>query len=146
MFGKAKTKAQTTAEYAILIAIVIGAVVAMQVYFRRGMQGRIKNVVDHTGIVQGGVDVAGLNGSKLKFAQGEEGQYEPYYAAATAQSARKSTQTEILAQEGKLGRGVHEETKQERAQKTGWGEAPAESEAKTVITEIGPQTEEKIEP
>ena len=40
-------KAQSTAEYAIVIALVIGAVVAMQVYVRRGLQGRIKDTTDY---------------------------------------------------------------------------------------------------
>ncbi len=40
-------KAQSTAEYAIVIALVIGAVMAMQVYVRRGLQGRMKGSVDN---------------------------------------------------------------------------------------------------
>ncbi len=70
-------RAQTTAEYAVLIALVIGAVVAMQIYVKRGMQNRIKNVVDYTGLA-GTENVAGttlcLSGN----------QYEPYYANSQA--------------------------------------------------------------
>jgi len=40
-------KAQSTAEYAIVIALVIGAVMAMQIYVRRGLQGRIKDTTDY---------------------------------------------------------------------------------------------------
>ena len=36
-------KAQNTAEYAILIALVIGAVVAMQTYAQRALQGRLRD-------------------------------------------------------------------------------------------------------
>ncbi len=43
---KLSKKAQSTAEYAILIAIVVGALVGMQIYVRRGLQGRIADVVD----------------------------------------------------------------------------------------------------
>jgi len=39
-------KAQTTAEYAIMIAVVITAAIAMQVYIKRSLQGGIKFVVD----------------------------------------------------------------------------------------------------
>lgn len=45
MFLRRK-KAQSTAEYAIIIAIVVGALVAMQVYVKRGMQGRFKDAVE----------------------------------------------------------------------------------------------------
>jgi len=34
-------KAQSTAEYAILLALIIGAAMAMQVYVKRGLQGRV---------------------------------------------------------------------------------------------------------
>lgn len=39
-------KAQNTAEYAILIGIVVAAAVAMQTYVKRGLQARIKDEVD----------------------------------------------------------------------------------------------------
>ncbi|MFA5118830.1 MAG: hypothetical protein WC695_08285 [Candidatus Omnitrophota bacterium] len=76
-------RAQTTAEYAVLIALVIGAVVAMQIYVKRGMQNRIKNVVDYTGLA-GTENVAGspfsLSGN----------QYEPYYANSHANTQQRS--------------------------------------------------------
>jgi len=37
---------QNTAEYAIVIALVIGAVIAMQTYVKRGVQGRFKDASD----------------------------------------------------------------------------------------------------
>lgn len=36
-------KAQSTAEYAILIGLVVAAVIAMQTYVKRGFQGRMKD-------------------------------------------------------------------------------------------------------
>lgn len=63
-------KAQNTAEYAILIALVIGAVVAMQTYAQRALQGRMRDaslqLVDQT--------------SNL----GTTAQYEPYYLNQTS--------------------------------------------------------------
>jgi len=38
-----KRKAQSTAEYAILIGLVIGVLSVMQIYVKRGMQGRMKD-------------------------------------------------------------------------------------------------------
>jgi hypothetical protein len=43
---KKHRKGQSTAEYAILIALVIGAAVAMQTYVKRSLQGGIKFSVD----------------------------------------------------------------------------------------------------
>ena len=37
-------KAQTTFEYAVLITIVVGAILAMHTYMRRAVQGRLKGV------------------------------------------------------------------------------------------------------
>ena len=42
-------KAQSTLEYAVLIAIVVGALIAMQVYIKRGIQGRWKQASDDIG-------------------------------------------------------------------------------------------------
>ncbi len=68
-------KAQNTAEYAILIALVIGGVIAMQMYAQRTLQGRIRDV-------------------NVKFrdetnALGTTLQYEPYY---TNKSETKDSQ------------------------------------------------------
>lgn len=36
--------AQSTTEYAVLVAVVVTALIAMQVYLKRGIQGRIKDL------------------------------------------------------------------------------------------------------
>lgn len=41
IIGIHKNKAQTTNEYAILLAIVVAALIAMQLYVKRGIQGRV---------------------------------------------------------------------------------------------------------
>ncbi len=58
-------KAQQTAEYALLISLVIAAVVAMQTYAQRTLQSRIKGA--------GNYMTDGLS------AFGDSEQYEPYY-------------------------------------------------------------------
>ena len=40
-------KGQSTAEYAIVIGLVIGAAVAMQIYVKRGLQAKMKDAVDY---------------------------------------------------------------------------------------------------
>jgi len=46
---KLKRRGQTSLEYAILIIIIAGALLAVQAYFKRGVQGRWKAVVDDLG-------------------------------------------------------------------------------------------------
>lgn len=77
MFHRLNKRAQTTAEYAILIAIVVGALVGMQIYVRRGLQGRIRNVIDQ-GADLSVSEVGGSTGytAAVNFT-GE--QFEPYY-------------------------------------------------------------------
>lgn len=41
-----KSVGQSTTEYAVLLAVVAAALVAMQVYIRRGIQGRIRDLSD----------------------------------------------------------------------------------------------------
>lgn len=44
-----KKKAQSTLEYAVLIIIVIGALLSIQVYLKRGIQGRMRSSADDIG-------------------------------------------------------------------------------------------------
>ena len=42
-------KGQSTLEYAILIIIIIGALLSIQVYIKRGIQGRLRQSTDDIG-------------------------------------------------------------------------------------------------
>ena len=44
-----KRKAQSTLEYAVLIIIVIGALLSIQTYIKRGVQGRMRQAADDIG-------------------------------------------------------------------------------------------------
>lgn len=59
-------KGQNTAEYAILIALVVGAVIAMQTYVQRAMNGRVLDTTKYMAAATSNVT-------------GNETQYEPYY-------------------------------------------------------------------
>jgi len=48
-FNKKRKKGQSTLEYAILIIIIIGALLSIQVYIKRGVQGRLKEAADDIG-------------------------------------------------------------------------------------------------
>ncbi|PIQ88943.1 MAG: hypothetical protein COV72_05730 [Candidatus Omnitrophica bacterium CG11_big_fil_rev_8_21_14_0_20_42_13] len=47
-----QSRAQNLAEYAIVIAIVATALISMQVYIKRGMQGRLKDLANQISPVQ----------------------------------------------------------------------------------------------
>ena len=84
MLRKLGKRAQTTAEYAILIALVVAAVTAMQIYVKRGMQGKIKDVVDGMG--------AGMG-----YAGPVTSQYEPTMLTSTANTTQNSNDNENVA-------------------------------------------------
>ena len=80
-------KAQNTAEYAILIALVIGAVVAMQKYVQRTLQGRM---YDTQVALRDEGEFEGLN------ILGGDMQYEPYYSESYKEVDRDSVKQENL--------------------------------------------------
>lgn len=79
-FLKSK-KAQQTAEYALLISLVIAAVVAMQTYAQRTLQARIRGAANY--MVQQNPDI------------GTTMQYEPYYLDQAYDVTREDTTDEI---------------------------------------------------
>lgn len=40
------SKAQSTAEYAILLAVLVATLIGMQMYLKRGIQGRVRDLAD----------------------------------------------------------------------------------------------------
>ncbi|MFH1519362.1 MAG: hypothetical protein ABIE75_02185 [Candidatus Omnitrophota bacterium] len=44
-----KRRAQSTLEYALIAAVVAGGLIAMQVYLKRGLQGKLKSASDELG-------------------------------------------------------------------------------------------------
>jgi uncharacterized protein (UPF0333 family) len=42
-------RGQSTLEYAVLIVVIIGALLSIQVYMKRGIQGRLKSAADDIG-------------------------------------------------------------------------------------------------
>jgi len=69
-----KSRAQTTAEYAILIGLVIAAAVAMQIWVKRNLQARMHEAVGYMARTTGDANATlGL---------GKTTQYEPYYLSS----------------------------------------------------------------
>lgn len=44
-----RIKAQSTLEYAMVVVCIAGALIAMQIYVKRSIQGRIRNAADEVG-------------------------------------------------------------------------------------------------
>ena len=44
-----KKKGQSTLEYAVLMVIIVGALLSIQMYLKRGLQGRLKSATDDIG-------------------------------------------------------------------------------------------------
>lgn len=49
MFIRLNKKGQNTLEYAIVIAVIVAALIAMQNYIKRGVQGKMKQATDDIG-------------------------------------------------------------------------------------------------
>ena len=70
-------KAQSTVEYGILIAVVVGAAVAMQVFVKRALQARQKDAADMATSVGGNFEL--VENSGMTATLNTTSQYEPYY-------------------------------------------------------------------
>ena len=90
-------RAQNTAEYAILIGVIVAAAIAMQIYVRRGMQARIKDAVDYS---KDNPDTENVFSTS---------QYEPYYMDQQMDSASVSKRSESMARGGDITRDIENE-------------------------------------
>ena len=98
---RAGRRGQSTAEYAIVISVVIAAVIGMQLYMKRGLQAKARAVTDRYTRVSTSNGVA-LNGTALS-------QYEPYYAESDVNVTQTSNATDTYAQGGAFSRSAMDE-------------------------------------
>ena len=90
-------KAQNTAEYAILIGLVVAAVMAMQTYVKRGLQGKMQEAADDFTTELGATQT----------------QYEPTYISSQAtQDTIKDWQKETMEKGGTVEREIEQKTRQ----------------------------------
>lgn len=75
-------KAQNTAEYAILISLVVAGIIAMQTYAQRALQARVRD--------------AGKFLASSTADLGATVQYEPYYLSTNYTVTRNESETQIL--------------------------------------------------
>ena len=91
-------KGQNTAEYAILIGVIVAAAIAMQIYVRRGMQAKVKEAVDFTATAD---TMSGVAETANLFSQK---QYEPYYLATNYTTTQTGSVSEQMLSGGGLTR------------------------------------------
>jgi uncharacterized protein (UPF0333 family) len=77
-------KAQQTAEYALLISLVVAAVIAMQTYAQRTIQARIRDASAYL--------------TDQTSALGATNQYEPYYLETNYNVVRDDSTTDLQTQ------------------------------------------------
>lgn len=101
-------KGQSTAEYAIVIGLVIAATVAMQAYVKRGLQGRVKEAVDH--VVGGDV-----GGTTLTFTGR---QFDPQYLTSDFTSIRSNEETATVSTGGSVTKSLADDTSDRTGEQT----------------------------
>lgn len=79
-------EAQSTAEYAILISVIVGAALAMQVYIKRSLQAKMHDAGVALTDVSADITGDGVILGTLK-------QYEPYYAEQRLSDVDRNTTT-----------------------------------------------------
>jgi hypothetical protein len=86
-------KAQNTAEYAILISLVVAGIIAMQTYAQRALQARVRDAAVYL-----------VNQTKFNGTNGTT-QYEPYYLESNYNVTRDENESQIygLKADGKSG-------------------------------------------
>ena len=99
-------RGQSTAEYAIVIALVLGAVIGMQTYVRRALQGRVEDASNsHLPNAQSPDSGPGTNAGAdpmfpANWSKFSRTQFEPYYASSTSDS---TTVVDTLSPAGGVG-------------------------------------------
>lgn len=103
--------AQSTAEYAALLGIIIAAVLAMQLYVKRSLQGKMASTTDYMTKQTGSIAGATI---------GTRNQYEPYYLKSaqekSSQDMNSGRNLEIQAMEGRKGNEFKNVTSNRNAQ------------------------------
>ncbi|MDD2690117.1 MAG: hypothetical protein PHT41_08225 [Candidatus Omnitrophica bacterium] len=88
MFIYLNKKAQSTAEYVIVLGLIVGAVVAMQTFVKRGLQDRLKKATEYSD-----PEAAVVFGGRIE-------QYDPYYLESHFDTTSRTNESEAIATGG----------------------------------------------
>ena len=105
-------KAQNTAEYALLIALVVAGVIAMQTYAQRALQARIHDASQYMATAD----------SNASIGLGNSTQYEPYYLNSQYNVTDNSVDNKRLGQ-GLVGADSQSNRSRTGYQTTSWNAA-----------------------
>ena len=111
--GKRCVRGQSTAEYAIVFGVVLAALVGMQIYFRRGLNARVKDASDST-----------MEAVWTKLGRGDaptptDLQYEPYYSASDYTVTQDASREEAVEPDGVVKRrNINETAARQGSQET----------------------------
>jgi Flp pilus assembly pilin Flp len=95
MFKKYQNrKGQNTAEYALLISLVVAGIVAMQTYAQRALQARVQSA--STLLTDQGTVGQGAAAGSPEWRLDDQTQYEPYYLESEYAIGRDSDTAQIL--------------------------------------------------
>lgn len=94
-----KVKGQSTLEYAMIIAVIVGGLIAMQYYMKRGIQGKLRESTDSIGEQYSAgnmtskftTEQVGTQTSKETFGMNSDGSSTGDTAAATGASRYEIT-------------------------------------------------------
>jgi uncharacterized protein (UPF0333 family) len=98
-------RAQSTAEYAILIGLVVAALIAMQTYVKRGLNAKVKDATD--------IFATSIN-------MGNTTQYEPYYLQQNTVTTQAQQENEFVARGGNVARSLNAESNRVGTQNYAW--------------------------
>ena len=98
-------RAQSTAEYAILIGLVVAALLAMQTYVKRGLNAKMRDATDTFATTVG---------------LGATTQYEPYYQVSNVDTPQPGSETKTTAAAGAITQAENLQTTRTGTSQTGW--------------------------
>ena len=96
---------QNTAEYALLIALVVAGIIAMQTYAQRSLQARMRGAAQYLSKKTSSQDVAirdaltSAGGSDVGVTMGGTMQYEPYYLQSKYVTNHTSGESTVMNEE-----------------------------------------------
>lgn len=91
-------KAQSTLEYAVLFGVIVAGLIAMQVYMKRGVQGKLQDSADNIGEQYSVTSTSGSTTVRTKSSSREDilsgdAAGNPFSLRTSRKSSSESTQT-----------------------------------------------------
>jgi Flp pilus assembly pilin Flp len=103
-------KGQSTAEYAILISLVVAVLVGVQIYVKRGIQGRFKDATDdYVSQLTTNKDWA-FTGAATAPTVESQWEFDKYSAQRTRATLAGTETTEVTDEGGKVTRDITEKS------------------------------------